>query len=99
MLWPRCGNVLTTSDSDVVTMSENDAAQLSFSIVSQRCDNVNHDHLGRTDKLDSVCTSRFLDNARSSIGTVYELVMLARIFVEAYLGPYQTSTMEVFLEK
>ena len=53
----------------------------------------------RTDKLDSVCTFRFLDNVRSSIGTVSELVMLARFFLEVYLGPCQTSTTEEFLEQ
>ena len=36
------GNVLITSESDVVTTPEPTSAQLSFSIVSQRCDNVNN---------------------------------------------------------
>ena len=35
------GNVLITSESDVVTTPEPTSAQLSFSIVSKRCDNVN----------------------------------------------------------
>ena len=42
-LQQRCGNVFVTLESDVVTKSETTSVQVSFSSVSQLCDNVNND--------------------------------------------------------
>ena len=47
MLWPRCSNVVTTSwkrrEATLSQCRKPTAEQLSFSTVSQRCDNINND--------------------------------------------------------